>query len=248
MKKLFLLCIVLLTFIPAYSYGKSNIAGITLQQALNDDIISMDFNNDKKQIILSQIILLPKDDQYEEEDVIPMIQRIENIDTTILEALSNKGVKIKFFSGKLTDEAPFSHLKGVHPKGWSIGSTWDDVPGAGGTDIVAAKIGHSEIGNGHGSINLELHEVAHSVETIVFGYLRDDTELKEIWKKEVGFLFPGKEYFMKYPEEYFAEAFAMYYLNRSSRFELLEKAPETYEYIKSLENQVKNSKKYDLNL
>ena len=36
-----------------------------------------------------------------------------------------------------------------------------------------------------------------------------------IWEKERGILFPGNIYLILYPEEYFAETFAMYYLNES---------------------------------
>ncbi|WP_420535002.1 anthrax toxin lethal factor-related metalloendopeptidase, partial [Bacillus mycoides] len=47
--------------------------------------------------------------------------------------------------------------------------TWDDVPGV-GSDIggkpVMARIGFSERGKGHGSINLELHEIAHAIDRV----------------------------------------------------------------------------------
>ena len=50
-------------------------------------------------------------------------------------------------------------------------ATWDDVPGMGGSHTVFVKIGASDKGNGHGSVNLELHELAHSVDHIVYGDL-----------------------------------------------------------------------------
>ena len=54
-----------------------------------------------------------------------------------------------------------------------------------GSHTVLVKIGASDKGKGHGSVNLELHELAHSVDQIVYGGIRDDDKFLSIWRKEV---------------------------------------------------------------
>ncbi|MEF2098410.1 hypothetical protein V3595_27990 [Bacillus sp. CFBP9009] len=44
-------------------------------------------------------------------------------------------------------------------------------------------------------------------------------------------LFPGQSYFTTYPEEYFAECYAMFYVNNDQNQSLRDKAPETYHFI-----------------
>ena len=75
---------------------------------------------------------------------------------------------IKLFTGKLTDNPTASHLSGMIPRGYVNNTTWDDVPGLGGSKTVLVKIGASHKGNGHSSVNLELHELAHSIDNYVF--------------------------------------------------------------------------------
>ena len=75
-------------------------------------------------------------------------------------------------------------------------------------------------GNGHSSVNLELHELAHSIDIYVFNELRYNQDFLEIWNQEKDQLFPGKSYYLTYPEEYFAESFAYYYFGGQYRNEL----------------------------
>ncbi len=80
----------------------------------------------------------------------------------------------------------------------------------GGSHTVLVKIGASDKGNGHGSVNLELHELGHSIDNIVFDGIRDDMDYLKIGggRKWMG-CFQGLRIFSNYPEEYFAETFAM---------------------------------------
>ncbi|KAA0550136.1 toxin [Bacillus sp. BGMRC 2118] len=182
---------------------------------------------------LKDIVVLPED-SFDEEEVLQMINRISKIHPSILEKLVSQNVRLKLFTGILTEQTGFTHLKGVKPRGY-VRYTWDDVPGAGGSKLVMAKIGHSHKGKGHGSINLELHELAHSIDKFAFHSIRDDTKFIEIWKEEAPLLFPAQPYFINHSEEYFAESFAMYNLSFFTSSDLFIRAPKTYEYIKSLE-------------
>lgn len=183
---------------------------------------------------LQDIVVLPNE-KINHQEVLQMINRISRINPSILEKLRDNHVRIKLFTGSLTDQIGFTHLKGVKPRGY-IRYTWDDVPGAGGTKLVLVKIGHSQKGKGHGSVNLELHELAHSIDKYVFHSIREDPQFMNIWKEEAPILFPNQSYFINHTEEYFAEAFAMYYLGFFTSTELFIHAPKTYEYIKKLES------------
>ena len=66
-------------------------------------------------------------------------------------------------------------------------------------------------------MNLELHELAHSIDRHVFNGLRYKKNFLEIWDQEKEKLFPEVNYLMTYPEEYFAESFAYFYMGGQYR-------------------------------
>ncbi|WP_246941868.1 anthrax toxin lethal factor-related metalloendopeptidase [Bacillus pinisoli] len=184
---------------------------------------------------VKEIVVLPSE-EFNETEVLLMIRQISHIHSSILEKAVNQDLKLKFFQGPLTSQTGFTHLKGVKPRGHEQ-LTWDDIPGAGGSKLALAKIGYSEKGKSHGSVNLELHEFAHSIDLHVFHSLRNDHDFLEIWKEEAVLLFPSNPYFIENPEEYFAEVFAMFYFEEHTQLELFNKAPKTYLYLKELPNR-----------
>ncbi len=184
---------------------------------------------------LSKMVLLPKD-HYNVEEASKMVQTLAKIPSSLLKKLWKHRVYIKFFTGNLTDEEEAFHLKNQLPRGYrNHNRTWDDVPGMGGGHVVLVKIGSSRKGAGHGSVNLELHETAHSLDRIVFDRIRDDPYFLSIWKKEAGLLFNYGYYYLMYPEEFFAESFAMFYASKDTRKLLKEQGPLIYSFIKNLE-------------
>ncbi len=87
--------------------------------------------------------------------------------------MKKNGTKVVACRGSVTDYA--TDLKGVHPRGWADGDTWDTVPGAnmgGRNEVVIATRGHDTpagahvpaTGDGHGSANLVTHESLHSID------------------------------------------------------------------------------------
>lgn len=88
------------------------------------------------------------------------------------QALDAGGGKIVVCRGSVTEH--LSHLRGVQPRGWPAGSSWDTVPGLFSGDrneVVIATVGHGTpagahvpaTGEGHGCHNLVLHEGAHGI-------------------------------------------------------------------------------------
>ncbi|MBU8916142.1 toxin [Bacillus sp. FJAT-29953] len=181
---------------------------------------------------VNQIIILPSQ-PFDEKEAAKMINRVGLLPKSLLNKIYQNDITLKLFTGKLTDNPPARQLKGKIPRGYPANITWDDVPGIGGGKVVLAQIGASDKGKGHGSINLELHEMAHSIDHFVLNNVSQTKEFKTLMENEHEKLFPGKSYF-EYPEEYFAEAFAMYFYNSESKAKLKQKAPKTYKFYENL--------------
>ena len=120
----------------------------------------------------------------------------------------NGGVFI--VNGPMTEASPqMAKLKGVTPRGWPPGRTWDEVPGG------YSKL-HRQLllGNGtthaHGSSNLANHEFGHALNDVLSQEEKSAFHL--IWNKLTGITLDP--YFMKrgnpdgYESEGFAETFA----------------------------------------
>ncbi|WP_449536642.1 anthrax toxin lethal factor-related metalloendopeptidase [Ferdinandcohnia sp. Marseille-Q9671] len=233
MKKTVILTLILVFIGFTYHPGEASPHGVPLKEYHSITLYtqtSLMSNYD----IVKDIILLPES-EFNETIASQMIDRVNRIDEAILKVLREEGIMLKLFTGNLTDEPTAAYLKGKKPRGYSEnGPTWDSVPGIGGAEVVLAKIGHSEKGNGHGSINLELHELAHSIDRFVFDSISHDPSFQVIWRQEVGTLFPNQSYFSTYPEEYFAESFAMFYLSEVARNQIKELAPLTYQLLVDL--------------
>lgn len=217
---------------------------ITTSQASFDSIKLADYpkNSELYQLInpeipiqeVKEIAVLPKT-PFNQKEAAAIVNRIGNLPDTLLKNIHQNDIILKLFTGNLTDNPTASYLAGQIPRGYNNGTTWDDVPGIGGSKTVLVKIGHSEKGKGHGSVNLELHEIAHSIDKIVYQNISKNKEFQVIWEEERGILFPGNSYFILHAEEYFAETFAMYYLNDDTKVLLSKKAPKTFDFFNRLQ-------------
>jgi Pro-Pro endopeptidase len=231
-KTVFLLAFLTLLF-SIYSYSYADEDGVTFASLPNDHPIKNAeiFQENER---LQPIFLYPNE-SFNEEEALAIVQSVDKLPKEMLQRINEKGIHIKLFTGSLTDNRAAEDLKDEQPRGYiNEKTTWDDVPGMGGGQTVLVKIGASDKGEGHGSVNLELHELAHSIDKIVYEAIRHDPVFLSIWQAETESLFPGMFYFEEYPEEYFAEAFAMFYVNETERDRLKKWAPKTYLYIKQL--------------
>jgi hypothetical protein len=182
---------------------------------------------------VSQLIELPAS-SYNKQDANSMINRIKQFQPDILARLVQNGVKIRLITGKLTDEPEYKALKGVTPRGWEgTGKTWDDIPGVGGNPVIL-RIGYSDTGNGHGSLNLELHETSHAIDIHVFNNISQGTEFIQLFKKEAKLLFPANAYMDSYSEEYFAESSCMFVYSLVTRNKIKRVAPLTNAFFARL--------------
>ena len=212
----------------------SIITGLLLFIGLNQNILAQDSN-------LSNMVEVRTTDSSNNAEAEQMIERLNNVDSRILYETNRSGVNIILMDVPLTELPEFQHLSGTVPRGWEqSGSTWDDVPGAGGF-TTAARIGYSDAGNGHSTINLELHEYAHAVDSYTAGFTFSETsEFNQLMASEKDALFGDHQVaqYFDVPSEYFAEVFAMYYLGGEQQSILQSRAPQTYEYIDTLHNRI----------
>jgi Pro-Pro endopeptidase len=232
MRKISLYTLVMMISLALMGSSQATMGGIKLKDFPSQSLLkkSLVLNSPH---LLGNIVLLPTE-PFDELEAAKIISRIDNLPFTLLSRVGEENIKLKLFIGRLTDNPSVEHLAGIIPRGYTNGTTWDDVPGIGGSKTVLVKIGFSEMGKGHSSVNLELHEIAHSIDRHVYNGMQNNHEFMSIWKKEKAKLFPNRDYFLTFPEEYFAETFALYYLGGDSRKLLKKNAPETYKFMKRL--------------
>lgn len=232
MRKLLFVIIVIAFSIPLFGNIQAKVDGIALSDFLKQStyLTTVNLRSEEQ---LGKLVFLPNE-TLDVKEVKGILTRLDKLPQSILTKMVQEGIQLHLFQGKLTDQPTAQHLKGVIPRGYTSNKTWDDVPGVGGSKVVLVKIGASEKGNGHGSVNLELHELAHSIDRYVYDEIRSTPAYLKIWEQESNILFPGQTYFINYPEEYFAETFAMYYLGGETKRVLKERAPKTYAFVNSL--------------
>lgn len=173
------------------------------------------------------------DESYDTNEAQQMIDHIGKVPEIILQKALDENVRLIFVDFPITDLDEFSHLRGEQPRGHADGSVWDDIPGGGG-EITVARIGYSEPGKSHGSLNLEYHEFGHAIEYALFDndiYAND--QFVAIHQAEKDQMFPYDDY-MDYIDEYFAEVFSYYFLSEQHAAELADNAPETYTFLENL--------------
>jgi hypothetical protein len=107
------------------------------------------------------------------EDAKLVAESLAKLPKSTLEQMQKNGTKVIACRDSVTDYR--TDLKGVRPRGWPPGSTWDKVPGSNMRDkneVVIAVTGHGtaagphvpKTGEGHGSVNLAAHEATHSID------------------------------------------------------------------------------------
>lgn len=206
--------------------------------SFQNPLVAEALTNQYTDIETEGFIMMPSSSDYDDEEAQAMIERIKRFPETYLRYLKNKGVTIRLINNPLTDEPEMRHLKGVVPRGWeNTGLSWDDIPGSGGNPVFA-RIGYSY--RGHGSKNLEMHEVAHQLEYLFFdeGLAKNDAVFVVLWQEEVNQLFPENAYFINHIEEFFAEALVLYYYNQETRNKVKTYAPQTALYFETFEAQM----------
>jgi hypothetical protein len=108
-------------------------------------------------------------------DVTLVSRRLAVAPPRVLWATQDRGIHVVACRDSVVEYLP--QLKGVQPRGWPDGATWDSVPGVDwGKVVVIAVIGHATgtahvpgYGEGEGSFALVLHELGHALDGAMDG-------------------------------------------------------------------------------
>jgi hypothetical protein len=155
----------------------------------------------------------------------------------VVQQLDAQGCRSTLFSGRLTDVWGYRSLRGVHPRGWPEGKTWDVVPGAGGGHRMAADPSRDHKGMGHGTDSLALHELGHVVDEVLAAPAYETVTSDPAWltgpQAEVRADPSATDYVRTYPEEWFAEALVAYTRTPDSNRALQVRCPRTAGFLES---------------
>ena len=141
-------------------------------------------------------------------DVTILEEALGMLPPDVLAELNRAGISYVAVGESVTEY--LTHLRGVAPRGWGSGATWDSVPGGFDANtksvIVATRGAHS-----HGSVNMALHEIGHAYDFST-GYPSRSTEFHISYGVDRRnlrsyYLQPG----MAGRSEAFAESFAGYF-------------------------------------
>ncbi|HEY8353953.1 MAG TPA: hypothetical protein VIK69_02960 [Methylophilaceae bacterium] len=121
-------------------------------------------------------------DDEDHPEVQQHLEHLRKVPTKLLTRLREAGLaEIHFANATVPGLDNLHYLKGVQPRGWPPGMTWDIVPGAYSPKEKAVVAG---VGR-HGSVSVALHELGHAVGDLL-GY-NDHPDLiqahKEVFEK-----------------------------------------------------------------
>lgn len=150
----------------------------------------------------------------------------------------NRGIDL--VADNVTQHPAMESYANRRPRGWAEGRTWSEVPGAGATGRHGTIIAGNSLHRGHGSVDLILHEVGHTVDryfkdrdgTMDFSNTRVFSEVNRATPFETLYG-PSAGYQSSNDEENFAEMFALYYAGPETRQRLSEIFPAGFSYFQS---------------
>ncbi len=159
------------------------------------------------------------------EDEGAVVAELAKLPAALLERVERARIKVVACRGSVTDYRV--DLRGVQPRGWPPGTTWDDVPGmhlADRGEVVVATTdgpngsrGVPDHGNGHGSFGIVAHELGHALDAKgVLGTDSKSPAFRAAWEADRPALVRNGETYLLQPgdagpEEAFAEVGARYF-------------------------------------
>lgn len=179
-------------------------------------------------------------------DAEAVARTMQNLPVSILEAAQRSGLRVVACRETVTDH--MTELKGVRPRGWPPGATWDQVPGlynpANGQVVVATIESRGQRvvpaqGQGHGSFDITLHELGHGLDAkeSLGGRDAGDDDFRRAYDADLPNLRAQNETYLLQEgsagrEEAFAETFARYFARDPS---LQRDLPGMYAYWQTVE-------------
>ncbi len=145
----------------------------------------------------------------------------ERMLTRLRDEMAARGGAVYVGAKSVPELDSMGHLRGVTPRGWAPGQTWDMVPGTYDPRTGSLLLGGG--GVGHGAESLALHEGAHGIDYLMHGtpaerWSSRGEEWARLWA-DAGRLLPAgsvRDYFTRagnpsgWLEEAWAESFAVW--------------------------------------
>lgn len=180
--------------------------------------------------------IILKSENIPQEFIDDFIVQFNKFPESLMQEMLSRKAKIHLIYGHgVTDDPSW----GLSSRTFD-GRSWSNVPGAGGNPRWGkpTRIVVNRLHEGHGSVNLFLHEHGHALDST---YKTDGASTSKTWK---GLLKKAhvREYlktickidYCLVPREAFAETFARYFESEETKTELEEKVPEIAELFKNL--------------
>lgn len=192
--------------------------------------------NAEKRALLERVVLAAG--SANQADVDAVMKEAALLPVSMLQELEAAGMSIRVARNSVTDH--MTHLKGVRPRGYPPGATWDNVPGlyspAHREVVVATDAnwdGSRRMSNRHGSTSLLLHEVSHALDHARSYPSNVDQGFVNARERDLPALGAHNSYYVQEGEggrsETYAETLAMYLNNDPI---LQRNFPNLYEYWK----------------
>jgi len=150
----------------------------------------------------------------------------------------NKGLTL--VAGKLSNHPALANMGNQRPRGWVVGTKFDDLPGIGATNDHGAIICLDSLHKGHGSVDLVLHEVGHGFDRYFTSEFNLPRNFMSAWRSFnpimastpfVALYGETRVAYHRNREENFAELFAMYFHSDESREKLKTVFPIAHDYF-----------------
>jgi len=125
-------------------------------QVTNQSVVDTTSTNSSGSIQYKGITIITKGG-----DINRIKKSIDKLPSKVLTILSNNGVKIAAVKDSVTEY--LTHLKGVHPRNWPPGKTWDVVPGAQSNGVVVVATS-SKFPTP--TVDIVLHEIGHAYDKV----------------------------------------------------------------------------------
>lgn len=178
--------------------------------------------------------------EVREEALNEVMDIYSRLPVSLITTLRQRNRGIDVVADNVTTHPAMRSYQNVRPRGWAEGRTWSEVPGAGATGNHGTIIAGNSLHRGHGSVDLILHEVGHTVDRYFknrgagmdFSSSRMFTEINTA--TPFGPLYgPSASYQQSNEEENFAEMFALYFATPETRQHLSETFPEGHRYFET---------------
>ncbi|MGI0115322.1 membrane-targeted effector domain-containing toxin [Zooshikella sp. RANM57] len=195
-------------------------------RAVTDTLLSPEFANLQKAL---DVVTLNTNSPVSEQGRFAVAQELAKFPAELLDLMKAHNISVLVTQDSITSY--YQELKGVTPRGWPAGQTWDSVPGVGAFGayrgaVIAVKLDANgkwvvpKTGDGHNAANLVLHETAHAIDRIVGEasnggqYLSNRKSFLAAWQGDFHNL--GDDYYKQGGtqagrEETFAEGIARHY-------------------------------------